>query len=106
MSPGKPSVDSAGRQARQNNLGITAWAQFVLDCDSRYRFAKVLTPKMTFSELADLYSEANLTRFLIAASILVAVIAFTHRIILPTADLGFLYIFPILIAAGFLKRWQ
>jgi two-component system sensor kinase FixL len=62
--------------------------------------------QMKLSELPDLYSETNRTLFLTIALILLAGIAFTDRFILPGTDLGFLYIFPILLAAGFLGRWQ
>ena len=61
---------------------------------------------MKFSELANLYSETNRARFLAVAFVLVIMISFADWVILPEVDLGFLYIFPILLAAGFLARWQ
>jgi two-component system, LuxR family, sensor kinase FixL len=58
------------------------------------------------TELLNLYSEANRRRFLITALCLVGVIAITDWLVFPTTTIGFLYIFPILLASGFLTRGE
>jgi len=57
-------------------------------------------------DLAQLYSPPNRTRALTAAAALVALIAATDWAAKPNFSLHFLYLFPILLAGGFLKRWQ
>jgi PAS domain S-box-containing protein len=58
---------------------------------------------MNFSSI---YSEANRRRFLGAAAILIVVIAVVDWQTKPFISIGFLYLFPILLVAGFLPRWQ
>ncbi|HUE01852.1 MAG TPA: ATP-binding protein [Bryobacteraceae bacterium] len=53
-----------------------------------------------------LYSPQNRTRALGAAAALVAIIASTDWLIKPNFSLNFLYLFPIMLAGGFLSRWQ
>jgi len=57
-------------------------------------------------ELSSIYSPGNRRRFLIAAAILIAAIAIVDWLTKPYISLGFLYLFPILLVAGFLPRWQ
>lgn len=59
--------------------------------------------KMEFSSL---YSHENRARFLSAAAILIVVIAVVDWSTKPFISIGFLYLFPILLVAGFLPRWQ
>jgi two-component system, LuxR family, sensor kinase FixL len=57
-------------------------------------------------EFSSIYSENNRKRFLVAAAILVVVIAIVDWRTKPFISIGFLYLFPILLVAGFLPRWQ
>jgi two-component system, LuxR family, sensor kinase FixL len=57
-------------------------------------------------EFSSIYSEDNRNRFLVAAAILIVVIAFVDWQTKPFISIGFLYLFPILLVAGFLPRWQ
>jgi len=57
-------------------------------------------------EFSSIYSEDNRKRFLIAAVILIAVIAVIDWQTKPFISIGFLYLFPIMLVAGFLPRWQ
>jgi two-component system, LuxR family, sensor kinase FixL len=57
-------------------------------------------------ELSSIYSKDNRKLFLTAAAILVAAIATIDWLTKPYVSLGFLYLFPILLIAGFLPRWQ
>jgi len=57
-------------------------------------------------EFSAIYSEDNRKRFLIAAAILIVVIAVVDWRTKPFISIGFLYLFPILLVAGFLPRWQ
>ncbi|MGA2428972.1 MAG: ATP-binding protein [Candidatus Acidiferrum sp.] len=57
-------------------------------------------------EFSSIYSEDNRKRFLIAAAILIVVIAVVDWQTKPFISIGFLYLFPILLVAGFLPRWQ
>lgn len=57
-------------------------------------------------ELSSIYSQKNRTPFMIAAALLVAAIATIDWLTKPYINLGFLYLFPILLVAGFLPRWQ
>src|SRR5437868_6534076 len=43
---------------------------------------------------------------LTAASLLTISIAFLDWLVVRHYSIGFLYVFPIILAAGFLKRWQ
>ncbi|HXX17613.1 MAG TPA: ATP-binding protein [Candidatus Eremiobacteraceae bacterium] len=60
-------------------------------------------PTMDFSAI---YSEGNRRRFLIAAAVLVIGVALIDWQTKPFISIGFLYLFPILLVAGFLPRWQ
>ena len=57
-------------------------------------------------EFSSIYSEGNRKRFLFAAAILTIVIAVVDWRTKPFISIGFLYLFPILLVAGFLPRWQ
>ena len=57
-------------------------------------------------QFSSIYSEGNRTRFLVAAAILIAGIAIVDWQTKPFISIGFLYLFPILLVAGFLPRWQ
>lgn len=57
-------------------------------------------------EFSSIYSEGNRRRFLVAAAILIAGIAIVDWQTKPFISIGFLYLFPILLVAGFLPRWQ
>ena len=57
-------------------------------------------------EFSSIYSEENRRRFLVAAAILVLAIAVVDWQTKPFISIGFLYLFPILLVAGFLTRWQ
>jgi signal transduction histidine kinase len=57
-------------------------------------------------DIALLYSPQNRARALAAAATLVAVVASVDWVIKPNFSLNFLYLFPIMLAGGFLSRWQ
>jgi two-component system sensor kinase FixL len=57
-------------------------------------------------DFSSIYSEGNRTRFLGAAAILIVAIAVVDWQTKPFISIGFLYLFPILLVAGFLPRWQ
>jgi two-component system sensor kinase FixL len=57
-------------------------------------------------ELFSLYSRKNRTAFLIAAALLIVLIATIDWLTTPYISIGFLYLFPIMLIAGFLPRWQ
>src|SRR5208337_727125 len=57
-------------------------------------------------EFSSIYSEENRKRLLIAAAVLIVAIAVVDWQTKPFISIGFLYLFPILLVAGFLPRWQ
>jgi two-component system, LuxR family, sensor kinase FixL len=57
-------------------------------------------------EFSSIYNEGNRRRFLVAAAILIVGIAIVDWQTKPFISIGFLYLFPILLLAGFLPRWQ
>jgi two-component system sensor kinase FixL len=57
-------------------------------------------------ELFSLYSRKNRTLFLIAAALLIVLVATIDWLTKPYISIGFLYLFPIMLVAGFLPRWQ
>jgi two-component system, LuxR family, sensor kinase FixL len=57
-------------------------------------------------EFSSIYTEGNRKRFLVAAAILIVAIAVVDWQTKPFISIGFLYLFPILLIAGFLPRWQ
>lgn len=57
-------------------------------------------------EFSSIYSDGNRRRFLVAAAILIVGIAVVDWQTKPFISIGFLYLFPILLVAGFLPRWQ
>ena len=52
------------------------------------------------------YSRNHQIRVMAAAGALLAIIAFLDIAVVHTAALGFLYLIPLVMAAGSLKRWQ
>jgi signal transduction histidine kinase/CheY-like chemotaxis protein len=52
------------------------------------------------------YTRSNRTLVLIAAVVMMAAIGLLEVIGAPSTALGFLYIIPLVVAAGFLTRWQ
>lgn len=61
---------------------------------------------VSMPDIALLYSPPNRTRALAAAAILVVLIAGVDWVTKPNFSLNFLYLFPIMLAGGFLSRWQ
>jgi len=57
-------------------------------------------------DLLSIFAPANRTRLLMAAGFLVASIAVADWLTRPYISLGFLYLFPIIVAGGFLSRTQ
>jgi two-component system, LuxR family, sensor kinase FixL len=57
-------------------------------------------------ELSSIYSPKNRTLFLSAAALLIVLIATIDWLTKPYISIGFLYLFPIMLIAGFLPRWQ
>ena len=57
-------------------------------------------------EFSTIYSGKNRTPFLIAAALVIALIATIDWLTKPYISIGFLYLFPIMLIAGFLARWQ
>jgi two-component system, LuxR family, sensor kinase FixL len=57
-------------------------------------------------DISLVYSDANRRKNLLMAAVLVVVIAIIDWRTKPYLSLGFLYLFPIMLAAGFLTRWQ
>jgi len=57
-------------------------------------------------DIALLYSPQYRARALGAAAALVAIVASVDWAIKPNFSLNFLYLFPIMLAGGFLSRWQ
>jgi PAS domain S-box-containing protein len=54
----------------------------------------------------DLFQDKNRGRILVASAALIIAVAITDWLIPPNVALGFLYIIPLTLAAGFLNRWQ
>ncbi|HEY3041187.1 MAG TPA: ATP-binding protein [Pyrinomonadaceae bacterium] len=57
-------------------------------------------------DLASIYVPANRTKLLVIAGLLVTAIAVIDWLTKPYISLGFLYLFPIMVAAGYLSRQQ
>ncbi len=57
-------------------------------------------------ELSSIYAQGNRQRFLVTATLLIVAIAVIDWRTKPYISIGFLYLFPILLVAGFLPRWQ
>jgi len=62
-------------------------------------------PDIQMPRLESLWDERNRGRVLAVSALLVLVIAVVDWRTLPYLSLGFLYLFPIILAAGFLPRW-
>lgn len=69
-------------------------------------FLLILFRLLALMEFSSIYSERNRKAFLIAAAMFVVVIAVVDWQTKPFISIGFLYLFPILLVAGFLPRWQ
>lgn len=63
-------------------------------------------PGISPMDVSSIYSKENRNRFLVAATILIVAIAIVDWQTKPFISIGFLYLFPILMVAGFLPRWQ
>ncbi len=61
---------------------------------------------MRLTNLPEQYSPENQAKLLVVGGTLIAVIALADWRIQPTAALGFLYLFPILLMSGFLTRGE
>lgn len=61
---------------------------------------------VTKMEFSSIYSRKNRLPFLILAAVLIVLIAAVDWLTKPYISIGFLYLFPILLIAGFLPRWQ
>ena len=57
-------------------------------------------------DLSAVYSARHRRAFLAAAAFLLAAIALVDWSTQPFVSIGFLYLFPIMLAAGYLQRWQ
>jgi two-component system, LuxR family, sensor kinase FixL len=57
-------------------------------------------------EFASIYSSKNRTMLLIVAAVLIAAIATVDWLTKPYISIGFLYLFPIMLIAGLVPRWQ
>jgi PAS domain S-box-containing protein len=57
-------------------------------------------------DILAVYSESNRKKNLLIAAILIVVVAIVDWRTKPYLSLGFLYLFPIMLVAGFLRRWQ
>lgn len=57
-------------------------------------------------DILAIYSESNRRRNLLIAAMLIVAIAIVDWRTEPYLSLGFLYLFPIMLVAGFLRRWQ
>jgi two-component system, LuxR family, sensor kinase FixL len=57
-------------------------------------------------ELSSIYTRKNRTPFLLTAAFLIVLIATIDWFTKPYISIGFLYLFPIMLIAGFLPRWQ
>jgi two-component system sensor kinase FixL len=57
-------------------------------------------------DLTVIYSARTRRAFLATATLLVAVIAAVDWYTEPYVSIGFLYLFPIMLVAGYLRRWQ
>jgi two-component system, LuxR family, sensor kinase FixL len=57
-------------------------------------------------EPSSIYTRENRTRLLVAAAMLIVMIATIDWLTKPFISIGFLYLFPIMLIAGFLTRWQ
>lgn len=57
-------------------------------------------------EFSSIYSRKNRPLFLTAATLLIFAIAMVDWLTKPYISIGFLYLFPIMLIAGFLARWQ
>jgi two-component system sensor kinase FixL len=61
---------------------------------------------MQFIRESPWYAEANRERLLATAALLIVVIGVVDWATVRSLGLGFLYFFPIVLASGFLSRWQ
>ena len=57
-------------------------------------------------EFSTIYSPKNRKPFLITAALLIVLIATIDLLTKPYISIGFLYLFPIILLACFLSRWQ
>jgi two-component system sensor kinase FixL len=57
-------------------------------------------------DISIIYAPANRRKNLLIAAALIVIVAIVDWRTPPYISLGFLYLFPIMLAAGFLNRWQ
>ena len=57
------------------------------------------------SRVADLWSRQNRTPILLTSAVIISILAVVDWLTKPYFSIGFLYLFPIMLAAGFLPRW-
>ncbi len=57
------------------------------------------------SRVADLWSRQNRTPILLTSAVIILILAVVDWLTKPYFSIGFLYLFPIMLAAGFLPRW-
>jgi two-component system, LuxR family, sensor kinase FixL len=57
-------------------------------------------------DILSIYARADRRFLLLAATVLIAAIAFTDWFTKPYISIGFLYLFPIMLISGILARWQ
>lgn len=62
--------------------------------------------RLSSMHFSSIYSRKNQMALLIAAAILILLIALIDWLTKPYISIGFLYLFPIMLIAGFLPRWQ
>jgi two-component system, cell cycle sensor histidine kinase and response regulator CckA len=60
---------------------------------------------VSFPAIID-YSRINRTKILVACALAASILAIFDLAVVRNVSLGFLYIIPLGVAAGFLKRWQ
>ncbi len=52
------------------------------------------------------YSASNRRRAYVMSAVAIWVIALADRFVVPSISFGFLYLYPIILASGFMARWQ
>src|SRR5579863_3067840 len=57
------------------------------------------------SRVAELWSRQNRTPILLTSAVIILILAVVDWLTKPYFSIGFLYLFPIMLAAGFLPRW-
>jgi len=71
----------------------------------RYSRIEVGERQQQSMDILSIYTRADRRFLLLAATVLVAAIAFTDWFTKPYISIGFLYLFPIMLISGILPRW-